>query len=79
MHLLCAADPRERLLELDPHAVRRPVADVLDDEEEEAAVEDDVEDHLGVAALVSHWPSLCPGLTSVANGDTMAAKERANA
>ena len=50
-----------------------------DDEEEEAAVEDDVEDHVGVAALVSHRPSLCPGLTSVATSDTMAAKERASA
>ena len=61
MHLLRAADPRERLVELDPHAVRRPVAGVRDDEEEEAAVEDDVEDHLGVAALVSHWPSYARG------------------
>ena len=43
-----------------------------DDEEEEPAVEDDVEDHVGVAALVSHWPSLCPGVTSVATSDTMA-------
>ena len=48
----------ERLVELDAHAVRRPVADVLDDEEEQAAVEDDVEDHLGVAALVLHGASL---------------------
>ena len=45
---------RERPLEADPHLVRGPVADVGDDEQKEAAVEDDVEDHLAVAALVGH-------------------------
>ena len=36
LHLLRAADAAERLVELDPHAVRGPVADVRDYEEEEA-------------------------------------------
>jgi hypothetical protein len=44
-------------VELDSEAVRTPVAGVGDDEEEEAAVEHDVEDHVGVATLVSHRPS----------------------
>ena len=47
------------------HAVGWPVAQVLDDEEEQAAIEDDVEYHVGVAALVLHDASLCSRLKEV--------------
>jgi dihydrofolate reductase len=43
--------------------VRGPVACVGDDKREEAAVEDDVEDHLGVAALVRHRRESTPGVS----------------
>ena len=54
MHLLRPADTGEGLLEPDPDAERGPLADVRDDEEEQPALEEDVEDHLRVAALGPH-------------------------
>ena len=49
---LGAADARDALAELDADTVRRAVARVLENEKQQSAVEDDVEDHVGVATLV---------------------------
>src|SRR5262245_39914135 len=55
-NLLRAVEPEEGRAKVDAHAVRRLVADVPERDEQQAAVEHDVEDHVRAAARRARAP-----------------------